>query len=101
MWLIRQNAICFQIPDVKTKDEDEPIDAVVVDEDAVGSVDRPGSGAKILRGDGALERYITDSKIKDRPVLEGVEVESEGESEDASRALGLWITPNLPELCTM
>ncbi|CAL9198297.1 CLP protease regulatory subunit CLPX1, mitochondrial-like [Musa acuminata AAA Group] len=79
----------YEIPDVKTKDEDEPIDAVVVDEDAVGSVDRPGSGAKILRGDGALERYITDSKIKDRPVLEGVEVESEGESEDASRALGL------------
>ncbi|URE48241.1 ATP-dependent Clp protease ATP-binding subunit [Musa troglodytarum] len=79
----------YEIPDVKTKDEDEPIDAVVVDEDAVGSGDRPGSGAKILRGDGALERYITDSKIKDRPVLEGVEVESEGESEDASRALGL------------
>lgn len=79
----------YEIPDVKTKDEDEPIDAVVVDEDAVGSVDRPGPGAKILRGDGALEHYMTDSKIKDRPVLEGVEVESEGESEDASRALGL------------
>ncbi|RWW32914.1 hypothetical protein BHE74_00030792 [Ensete ventricosum] len=77
------------IPDVNTEGKDEPIDAVVVDEDAVGSVDRPGSGAKILRGDGALERYITGSKIKDHPVSEGVEVESEGESEDASRALGL------------
>ncbi|RRT40539.1 hypothetical protein B296_00040017, partial [Ensete ventricosum] len=75
--------------DVNTEGKDEPIDAVVVDEDAVGSVDRPGSGAKILRGDGALERYITGSKIKDHPVSEGVEVESEGESEDASRALGL------------
>ena len=56
----------FQIPDLKTGDE--RIDAVVVDEEAVGSVDRPGCGAKILRGDGALEHYLKENKIKDRTV---------------------------------
>jgi len=30
----------------------------VVDEEAIGSVDRQGCGAKILRGDGALDQYI-------------------------------------------
>lgn len=56
----------FQIPDVKTGDG--RIDAVVVDEEAVGSIDRPGCGAKILCGDGALERYLKEKKIKDREV---------------------------------
>lgn len=56
----------FQIPDVKTGDEQ--IDAVVVDEEAVGSVDRPGCGAKILCRDGALEQYLKENKIKDRVV---------------------------------
>jgi hypothetical protein len=39
----------------------------VVDEEAIGSVDRPGCGAKILRGDGALGRYIT-SNMPNSPV---------------------------------
>ncbi|KAG8071102.1 hypothetical protein GUJ93_ZPchr0006g44748 [Zizania palustris] len=40
----------YEIPDAKSGDK--RIDAVVVDEDAVGSVDQPGFGAKILYGDG-------------------------------------------------
>ncbi|XP_074559730.1 CLP protease regulatory subunit CLPX1, mitochondrial [Curcuma longa] len=71
----------FEIPDVKTGDE--RIDAVVVDEEAVGSVEKSGSGAKILRGDDALERYLSLNKRTDSPtvVLEGeLEVESELES---------------------
>ncbi|KAG8071103.1 hypothetical protein GUJ93_ZPchr0006g44748 [Zizania palustris] len=38
----------YEIPDAKSGDK--RIDAVVVDEDAVGSVDQPGFGAKILYG---------------------------------------------------
>lgn len=56
----------FQIPDVKFgKDR---VDAVVVDEESVGSVNVPGCGGKILRGDGALDRYLAESNLKD-PVV--------------------------------
>ncbi|CAL4953352.1 unnamed protein product [Urochloa decumbens] len=51
----------YEIPDEKTGDE--RVDAVVVDEEAVGSVDRPGCGAKLLRGDGALDQYITRTNM--------------------------------------
>ncbi|GJM92347.1 hypothetical protein PR202_ga08813 [Eleusine coracana subsp. coracana] len=51
----------YEIPDEKTGNE--RIDAVVVDEDATGSVDMPGCGAKILRGEGALEQYITRTNM--------------------------------------
>ncbi|XP_062227921.1 CLP protease regulatory subunit CLPX1, mitochondrial-like isoform X2 [Phragmites australis] len=47
----------YEIPDEKTGNE--RVDAVVVDEEAIDSVDRPGCGPKILRGDGALAQYIT------------------------------------------
>ena len=40
----------------------------MVDEEAIGSVDRPGCGAKILRGDGALGRYITRTNMPNSPV---------------------------------
>ncbi|KAL6614040.1 hypothetical protein ACP70R_036310 [Stipagrostis hirtigluma subsp. patula] len=51
----------YEIPDEKTGNE--RVDAVVVDEEAIGSVDRAGCGAKILRGDGALEQYITRANM--------------------------------------
>lgn len=43
------------------------IDAVIVDEESIGS-DRPGSGAKILYGVGALDRYFSGQKVEDRKV---------------------------------
>uniref|UniRef100_A0A803QSL5 Uncharacterized protein n=1 Tax=Cannabis sativa TaxID=3483 RepID=A0A803QSL5_CANSA len=52
----------YEIPDVKTGNE--RIDAVVVDEESVGSVDAPGCGGKILCGEGALERYLAENKLK-------------------------------------
>jgi hypothetical protein len=55
-----------QIPE--TKVGEDKIDAVVVDEDAVGTAERPGCGAKILRGDGALDQYLKDTKSKDQVV---------------------------------
>lgn len=55
----------FQIPDIRTGDD--VIDAVVVDEEAVGS-EGHGSGAKILYGKGALDRYLSQQKVKDLEV---------------------------------
>lgn len=60
--VIHSDASFNQIPDEKTGSE--RVDAVVVDEEAIGSIDRPGCGAKILRGDGALEQYITNTNMK-------------------------------------
>lgn len=37
----------------------------MVDEESVGSLDRPGCGAKILRGDGALDHYLSINEEKD------------------------------------
>ncbi|XP_057542868.1 CLP protease regulatory subunit CLPX2, mitochondrial [Amaranthus tricolor] len=53
----------FEVPDVKTGTD--RVDAVVVDEEAVGSVDKIGLGAKILRGDRALE-YFLQEKSSDK-----------------------------------
>ncbi|PAN27200.2 hypothetical protein PAHAL_5G064500 [Panicum hallii] len=51
----------YEIPDEKTGNE--RVDAVVVDEEAIGSVDRQGCGAKILQGDGALDQYIRRTNV--------------------------------------
>ncbi|XP_029126141.1 CLP protease regulatory subunit CLPX3, mitochondrial isoform X2 [Cajanus cajan] len=77
----------FEIPDVKVGNE--LIDAVVVDEESVGSVNAPGCGGKILCGSGALELCLAK--------MEGSEVNGdvaepdlqEGESEISSRAMSM------------
>ncbi|XP_078440891.1 CLP protease regulatory subunit CLPX1, mitochondrial-like [Wolffia australiana] len=76
----------FEIPDAKTGNE--RVDAAVVDEEAVGSVDQPGCGAKLLRGDGALDQYFSESKSQEANV-EGSEAEVEGEAELSSRAISI------------
>ena len=62
----------FQVPDT-TLNGDEQIDAVVVDEDAVGAPDGNGDGAKILRGQGALDFFLGNlkrpSKVRATQVL--------------------------------
>lgn len=55
----------LQIPDVRTGDD--VIDAVVVDEEAIGS-EGHGEGAKILYGKGALDRYLSQQKLRDSEV---------------------------------
>lgn len=37
----------------------------MVDEESVGSVSAPGYGGKVLRGDGALEKYLAETKLED------------------------------------
>ncbi|KAH9724055.1 CLP protease regulatory subunit CLPX1 [Citrus sinensis] len=69
----------YEIPDVRAGDE--VIDAVVVDEEAVGSEDR-GCGAKILYGKGALDRYLAQHKRKDLETnVAGADGEPEMETE--------------------
>ncbi|KAI7756286.1 hypothetical protein M8C21_032831 [Ambrosia artemisiifolia] len=46
----------FEVPN-------QGIDAVVVDEEAIGSVDKPGVGAKILYGNDALKRYLYSTHL--------------------------------------
>lgn len=55
-----------QIPDVKMGND--RIDALVVDEESVGSESSLGCGGKILRGNGALEHYLAQTKLKDTMV---------------------------------
>ncbi|KAL2550786.1 CLP protease regulatory subunit X [Forsythia ovata] len=69
----------YEIPDVRTGDD--IIDAVVVDEESVGSEKR-GCGAKILYGKGALDSYLSKHKLKDSEAsADGSEGESEVEPE--------------------
>lgn len=79
----------FEIPDVKTGND--RIDAVVVDEESVGSANIPGCGGKVLHGDGALERYLAEAKLKETQT--NVEASlgelQEGETELSSRAMSM------------
>lgn len=69
----------YEIPDVRTGND--IIDAVVVDEEAVGSEGR-GCGAKILYGKGALDSYLSRHRVKGSEVpVEGSDVEPEVEAE--------------------
>ncbi|XP_057546072.1 CLP protease regulatory subunit CLPX1, mitochondrial-like [Amaranthus tricolor] len=65
----------YEIPDTRTGDD--IIDAVVVDEEAVG-LEGKGRGGRILNGKGALDRYLSQQKQKD---VEGSEGEAEAEPE--------------------
>ncbi|KAJ9146539.1 hypothetical protein P3X46_028789 [Hevea brasiliensis] len=69
----------YEIPDVRTGED--IIDAVVVDEESVGS-EGPGTGAKILYGKGALDRYL--SKHKSETTVDGFDGEPEAETELSS-----------------
>ncbi|XP_022716327.1 CLP protease regulatory subunit CLPX2, mitochondrial-like isoform X3 [Durio zibethinus] len=53
----------FEIPD--TKMESHSVNAVLVDEEAVGSVDETGRGAKILYADGELDHFLSIRTWKD------------------------------------
>lgn len=72
----------YEIPDKRTGDN--IIDAVIVDEEAVG-LEGKGRGAKILYGKGALDRYLSGQKPKEVESSEGEpEVETDLQSVVAS-----------------
>ncbi|CAK7324179.1 unnamed protein product [Dovyalis caffra] len=69
----------YEIPDVRMGDD--IIDAVVVDEEAIGSEER-GVRVETLYGRGALDRYLSKGKSKySEKTLEGSDGEPEVESE--------------------
>lgn len=76
----------YEIPDVKTGSD--RVDGVVVDDESVGSVNTPGCGGKILRGDGALDHYLAQTKLKDTGG-EIAEAGEEGALEASSRAMSM------------
>ncbi|KAG2310475.1 hypothetical protein Bca52824_022032 [Brassica carinata] len=71
----------YEIPDESTGKD--MIEAVVVDGEAVEGEGRRRSGAKILRGKGALVQYLSETKSRDCPqtTKEGTESETEVEQE--------------------
>lgn len=79
----------YQVPDVHSK-RDEKVDAVVLDEDSVGAPDGKGDGAKILRGEGALDLFLGNQKRQSKGGAqkpsqhEDVEMESEVPARAAS-----------------
>ncbi|XP_043807218.1 CLP protease regulatory subunit CLPX1, mitochondrial isoform X2 [Manihot esculenta] len=78
----------YEIPDLETGRD--RVDAVAVDEESVGSVKAPGCGGKILRGDGALERYLAEYKLKESGENDKTaDAELQGESEVSSRAMSM------------
>ncbi|XP_072959511.1 CLP protease regulatory subunit CLPX1, mitochondrial-like [Typha angustifolia] len=69
----------YEIPD--TRMGKEKIDAVVVDEESIGSVNQCGCGAKILCGEGALDLYLSQQNLKDQMIVERSNMEPEVEQE--------------------
>ncbi|TKY74090.1 ATP-dependent Clp protease ATP-binding subunit ClpX [Spatholobus suberectus] len=67
----------YEIPDIRTGDD--VIDAVVVDEEAVGT-EGYGRGAKILYGKGALDRYLSEQK-NDSETMEASTADHEADTE--------------------
>ncbi|VVA95445.1 unnamed protein product [Arabis nemorensis] len=53
----------FEVPDSITEGS-QGIKAVLVDEEAVGSVGTPGCGAKILKGDDMLQQFLEETEPK-------------------------------------
>ncbi|XP_047978184.1 CLP protease regulatory subunit CLPX3, mitochondrial isoform X1 [Salvia hispanica] len=79
----------YEIPDAKTGED--RVDAVVIDEESIGLTDVPGCGGKLLRGDGALERYQAEASAKESTqgkAAADVELQ-EGDLEVSSRAMSM------------
>uniref|UniRef100_A0A1J3HMY6 ATP-dependent Clp protease ATP-binding subunit ClpX n=1 Tax=Noccaea caerulescens TaxID=107243 RepID=A0A1J3HMY6_NOCCA len=55
----------FEVPDSITEGS-QGIKAVLVDEEAVGSVGTPGCGAKILKGDDVMQQFLQETESKEK-----------------------------------
>ncbi|XP_076918671.1 CLP protease regulatory subunit CLPX3, mitochondrial-like isoform X2 [Bidens hawaiensis] len=75
----------YEIPDIKTGND--RVEAVVIDEESVGSVAKPGCGGKILRGDGALDDYLAKTKCEEQEEPESQLLE--GEEDVSSKAMSM------------
>ncbi|KAL5786936.1 hypothetical protein ACOSP7_003885 [Xanthoceras sorbifolium] len=75
----------FEIPDTKTGASS--VNAVLVDEEAVGSVEASGCGAKIVHGESALEQYLHEEKPNN--FMGNGKIAAQGGLEPQSRSLSL------------
>ncbi|XP_023632784.1 CLP protease regulatory subunit CLPX2, mitochondrial [Capsella rubella] len=55
----------YEVPDSMTEGS-QSIKAVLVDEEAVGSVGTQGCGAKILKGDDVLQQFVEETESKEK-----------------------------------
>lgn len=80
----------FEVPNPPHQGADF-VDAVVVDEEAIGSEEQPGTGAKILYGINALQKYLNN--LNSTHPLEATQGNKggtmEGDLEVTSRAMSL------------
>ncbi|KAI3707771.1 hypothetical protein L2E82_36578 [Cichorium intybus] len=81
----------FEVPNPPNQGVDV-VDAVVVDEEAIGSEQQPGIGAKILHGNNALQTYLNN--LNSKQTMEATQgnkgtITMEGELEVTSRAMSL------------
>lgn len=79
----------YEIPDIRTGNS--KVDAVVVDEESVGSENARGCGGKILHGDGALRNYLEQTSWSGEVENAGTTEEEiqEGELQATSGAMSL------------
>lgn len=80
----------YEVPDVTSTSE--KVDAVVLDEGSVGPQDGQGSGAKILRGKGAFDAYLTQQQKElqaAKKMVSSEEVEIDMESDVPVQAAGM------------
>nr|GEW71713.1 Clp protease regulatory subunit CLPX1, mitochondrial-like isoform X1 [Tanacetum cinerariifolium] len=70
----------YEIPDARTGKD--IIDAVVVDEEAVG-IEGTGCGAKILHGEGAFDLYLSQHTVKDGATDSRNEAEMDTDAEES------------------
>lgn len=77
----------YEIPDMERGSDS--VDAVVVDEESLGTVDKLGCGGKILRGNGALECYLRETKLKDQVENDNTAQSTEVVEGESSRAVSM------------
>lgn len=78
----------YEVPDVTTAAE--KVDAVVLDEESVGSVDDHGSGAKVLRGKGAFDAYLLQKQgLVDRAKASSADLEADTEPDISTQAVSV------------
>uniref|UniRef100_M1BUW9 ATP-dependent clp protease ATP-binding subunit clpx n=1 Tax=Solanum tuberosum TaxID=4113 RepID=M1BUW9_SOLTU len=79
---------CAQVPG--SKPGEESVEVVLVDEEAVGTADTIGCGAKILHGSSGLENISpTTGSSMTMEKNEATKEDLDSESEDPARALSL------------
>lgn len=78
----------YEVPDVTTAAD--KVDAVVLDEESVGSVDDHGFGGKVLRGKGAFDAYLLQKQgLVDKVKAPAQDLEVDTDSDVSTQAISI------------